>query len=117
MDDLTPVIALVVEDDELQREALSSMLKDQNMDVIECESAEAAELIISRNGAELGVLVTDVKLKGFGNGIELAHYAKRMFPTLNVVVISGTNAALLPPGVHFLQKPFRTDQLMRVVRS
>ena len=45
--------ALVVEDDELQREILSEFLKDENMDVIQCESAEAAELIIARVGAEL----------------------------------------------------------------
>ena len=38
-----PPVALVVEDDELQREILSDFLKDENMDVIQCESAEAAE--------------------------------------------------------------------------
>ncbi len=52
-----PPIALVVEDDELQREILCDFLKDEHMDVIQCESAEAAELIIARVGAELSLLV------------------------------------------------------------
>ncbi len=57
-----PPIALVVEDDELQREILSEFLKDESMDVIQCESAETAELIIARVGAELSLLVTDFRL-------------------------------------------------------
>ena len=59
-----PPIALVVEDDELQREILSEFLKDENMEVIECESAEAAELVIARFGAELSLPVTDFRLAG-----------------------------------------------------
>ena len=46
-----PMLALVVEDDEVQRQTLSGQLKRENMDVIECESAEAAELVIARCGA------------------------------------------------------------------
>ena len=37
--------ALVVEDDMLQREALADLLKDEGLEVIECTSAEAAELV------------------------------------------------------------------------
>ena len=46
----TPPIALVVEDDELQREILSEFLKDERMDVIQCESAEAARKSPDRVG-------------------------------------------------------------------
>ena len=59
---------IVVEDDELQREIPSEFLKDESMDVIQCESAEAAELIIARIGAEFSLLVTDFQLAGTGGG-------------------------------------------------
>jgi two-component system cell cycle response regulator CpdR len=75
MTHLLPSLVLVVEDDQSQRENLSDFLKDENMDVIQCDSAEAAELVIARASAELSLLITDVQLAGQGNGIALAEFA------------------------------------------
>ena len=77
MNSSIPSLALVVEDDQFQREILTDLLKTENMDVIQCESAEAAELVIAKVGAELKLLVTDVRLAGHGNGIELAEFAQQ----------------------------------------
>ena len=77
-----PSLALVVEDDQLQRDFLSDVLKEQNFDVIECDSAEAGEVIVARCGAELALLVTDFSLAGVGTGADLAAFAREMFPYL-----------------------------------
>ena len=45
---LDPKLALVVEDVFLQREGLNDLLRQQRMDVIACDSAEAAELVLGR---------------------------------------------------------------------
>ena len=37
-------VMLLVEDDALQREVLADLLKDEGFEVIECSTAEAAEL-------------------------------------------------------------------------
>lgn len=66
--------ALVVEDDTLQREALADLLKDEGLEVIECTSAEAAELVVASTGPELKALITDVSLSGEMSGVELAQY-------------------------------------------
>jgi len=108
----TPAIALVVEDDELQREILSEFLKDESMDVIQCESAEAAELIIARVGSELSLLVTDFRLAGKGTGIDVACFAKERFPHIRVILMSGENSLRIPANVRFLQKPFRPSELL-----
>ena len=73
--------ALVVEDDTLQRETLAELLKDEGLEVIECTTAEAAELVVASTGAELKALVTDVSLAGEMSGTELAQFAKRRFLT------------------------------------
>ena len=64
--------ALVVEDDTLQRETLAGLLKDEGLEVIECTSAEAAELVVASARPELKALVTDVALSGEMSGVELA---------------------------------------------
>jgi hypothetical protein len=65
--------------------------------VIQCESADAAELIVARSGPDLTLPVTDAALAGRGTGLELAQFAKRKFPGLNVILVSGQDG-LTPPG-------------------
>src|ERR1700744_4493716 len=88
--------ALVVEDDTLQRETLAELLKDEGLEVIECTTAEAAELVVASTGTELKALITDVSLGGAMSGSELAQYAKRRSPHINVGVISGRPPPYIP---------------------
>jgi hypothetical protein len=82
------------------------------MDVIRCESAEAAELVIANFGFELRLLVTDVRLAGDSSGIELAQFAKEQFPKLKVVVVSGEEGLAVPRNVRFLKMPFSPLDLL-----
>ena len=104
--------ALVVEDDTLQRETLADLLKDEGLEVIECTSAEAAELVVASTGSELKTLVTDVSLSGEMSGVELAQYAKRKFPHINVVIVSGRSPPYIPQDALFLLKPYRRRELL-----
>ena len=108
-----PQLALVVEDDLLQREALCELLSGENMDVIQCESAEAGELVLAKVGPDLAVLVTDVKLAGHMTGLELAEFALERFPKLKVVIISGQEDLSIPPGARFLRKPWQPLDMLR----
>jgi DNA-binding NtrC family response regulator len=117
MNSSNPSLALVVEDDQFQREILTEFLKAENMDVIQCESAEAAELVIAKVGAELKLLVTDVRLAGQGNGIELAEFAQQQIPRLSIVVVSGEDGLALPPNVRFLKKPYHPLDVLRAATA
>jgi len=57
-------VTLLVVDDTSQREALADVLKDEGFELIECTTAESAELIIASTGAELRALITDHNLAG-----------------------------------------------------
>jgi DNA-binding LytR/AlgR family response regulator len=82
--------------------------------VIQCESAEAALRVLERIGGCLSMLFTDVNLAGTIDGIELAHYAKRRFPGLHVVVTSGAvQTKRLPPGTKFMPKPWLPLDVLR----
>lgn len=108
-----PSLALVVEDAPLQREFLCDLLRNENLDVIQCESAEAAELIVARSGPDLTLLVTDAALAGRGTGLELAQFAQRKFPGLNVILVSGQDGLTPPDGFRSFRKPFVTAELVR----
>jgi DNA-binding NtrC family response regulator len=109
--------ALIVEDDSLQREVLADVLKRDGLEVIECTTAEAAELVLATTGLELRALVTDVHLDGEMTGIELAEYAREKYPALNVIVMSGREISSLPRDTQFLQKPFRPAELLHAINS
>ena len=112
---MTKFMALLVEDDALQRETMADLLKMEGLEVIECSTAEAAELIVATSGAELQALVTDNVLEGSMSGAELAVYARQKFPGMNIVVMSGDKKPHLPVNTHFLQKPFPPSTLLSVV--
>ena len=69
--------ALIVEDDPMQREMICLLLEESDVDVIECESAEAAELVLESAGDNVALMMTDVQLAGHMNGVELAHIARQ----------------------------------------
>ena len=56
--------ALIVEDDQIQREMIGLLLEESDFDVIACDSAEAAEEVLQRVAGSLALLLTDVNLAG-----------------------------------------------------
>ncbi|MET4389938.1 two-component system cell cycle response regulator CpdR [Bradyrhizobium sp. F1.4.3] len=106
--------ALIVEDDAMQREMLSLLLEESGYLVIQCESAEAAELVLEKSAGVLCLMMTDVQLAGRMNGVELAHVAKDRNPKLDVVVTSGRPLAqALPDGAKFWAKPWAPLDVLR----
>jgi DNA-binding NtrC family response regulator len=106
--------ALVVEDDELQREMVAMLLEESEMGVIQCESAEAALLVLDKMGGCISMIFADVNLAGRINGIELAHAAKNRYPNMHVIVTSGTTHKMkLPEGAAFIRKPWRPLDVLR----
>jgi CheY-like chemotaxis protein len=107
-------LALVVEDDPVQRETIVTLLQESDMDVIQCESGEAAEMVLEHVGGCLTTLLTDVSLAGSMDGIELAQIAHERYPALRIVVISATpRVSRLPDGTSFISKPWSPLELLR----
>ena len=82
--------------------------------MIECTTAEAAELIIASTGTELQALITDQHLAGAMSG---AQYARRRHPHMNIIIMSGKTVEPIPINTTFLQKPFTAAQLLEAVRD
>jgi CheY-like chemotaxis protein len=105
-------IALLVEDDPIQREMIALLLEETDYDVIRCEDGETAELALKNRHP--AVLITDVSLVGAMTGLELAHLAREADPALCIIVMSGKPpAGALPDHVTFFSKPFYPIELIR----
>jgi CheY-like chemotaxis protein len=110
--------ALVVEDDPMQREMIALLLEESHFDVIECESAEAAEVVLRRIGRELALIMTDVSLAGTMDGVSLAHIARRYNPELDVIVTSGSPLPRpLPRGARYWSKPWAPLDVIRLAEQ
>ena len=114
---MSKFMTLLVEDDAFQPEVLADVLKDEGFEVLECASAEAAELIVALAGTELRALIADHNLAGEMSGVALAQYAVQQHPHMNIILMSGTTVEPIPAKTTFLRKPFAPERLLEAVRQ
>ncbi len=101
---------LIVEDDAELRSLTAALLEDEQLDTIECESAEAALAVMLIGGREVAMIFADIRLRGVMDGIDLARELKMRWPHLSVVLTSGhprERIGELPPGVGYMPKPWQ----------
>ncbi len=113
---------LVVEDDELVREHLSSQLRTLNYRVTTVENGHAA-LALIRATDDLDLLFTDVVMPGGMNGRQLVDAAHLIRPELRVLYTSGytensiVHQGRLDVGIELLSKPYRREELASKLRK
>jgi two-component system cell cycle response regulator CpdR len=108
-------IALVVEDDALERELMAALLEEESrMGVIQCQSAEEALRVLEKMGGDVSTIFADVNLAGKIDGVELAHFTTQCYPNIHVVVTSGLALTKsLPKGATFMPKPWLPLDVLR----
>src|SRR5258708_35256237 len=101
---------LIVEDDAELRSLMAALFEDEQMDTIECESAEAALATLLIGGREVAMIFADIRLRGVMGGVELGRGGEMRWPLLPVILTSGhprERVGELPPGVAFMPKPWQ----------
>jgi len=101
---------LIVEDDAEVRSLAATLFEDEHLDIIECESAEAALAIMLIGGREVAMIFADVRLPGAMGGVDLAWEVKLRWPLLPMILTSGhplERIRELPPGVAYMPKPWQ----------
>jgi DNA-binding NtrC family response regulator len=63
---------LIVEDDAELRSLTAALFEDEQLDTIECESAEAALAVMLIDGREVAMIFADIRLHGAMDGVDLA---------------------------------------------
>lgn len=115
----TPREILLVDDDRGFAETLAALLHYEGFTVAtECTVAAAAEHLSARKPH---VLITDVRLQ-HENGWTLAKHAKRQYPDMGVIVVTGFTASDQDAEAEYWRlpvflKPFDPDDLVAYIRN
>lgn len=116
-------VVLVVEDDPLIRMGAVDLVTSAGYEALEARDADAAIAILEAR-TDIDLVFTDVQMPGTMDGIKLAHYIRRRWPPVRIMVASG--AAILaesdlPTGSLFFSKPYNdtaiTDTMARMLAS
>ncbi|RRY69400.1 HAMP domain-containing protein [Klebsiella pneumoniae] len=113
-------LARVLEDEEDVRQTLCEQLHQLGWLTLETASGEEALQLLEAS-PDIALLISDLMLPGALSGADVIHTARRRFPALPVLLISGQdlrpaqNPAL--PEVEWLRKPFTRAQLAQALSA
>ena len=112
---------LVVDDDQVVRQAEAEILCQQGYTVLQAESAAQA-LRLAREAAAIHLLITDFSMPEV-DGLELTRQFRAVHPKTPVLMVSGSLPLLRArsePDLErfdFLAKPFQFNELLHKVRK
>ena len=113
---MTTAKILIVEDEPLVLAMAADIAEGAGFEVCSaCGAQEALEILEQNN--QIAILFSDVRMPGLMNGKQLAREVARRWPQLKIILTSGYSPDGLgdvPPGSHFVAKPYRPDVLERM---
>ena len=113
---------LLLEDNDFVREFVMETLQNAGYAVFDAAYPEKAFHLFQVNKDKVSMLITDVVLPRM-SGLDVARHIQAEAPGLSVLYISGytensiVNKGVLEEGLHFLQKPFTPDLLLKKIRD
>lgn len=110
---------LLVEDEALIRLMLAGEFEDAGFEVHEADSADKAVSLLEA-GLAAEVVITDVRMPGRMDGLELTAWLAKGRPGLPVVIVSGYATApeveaLNPAIIAVLSKPYNPADIVALV--
>ena len=110
-------ICLVVDDEPAIRSFLRVVLEKRQFQILEAGDAVSALKLIRKLDGHVEFLMTDIRMPGDMNGIDLAHSVRNQFPSVPVILISGyfDGTAENPAGFECIRKPFLPETILQAV--
>lgn len=110
---LAPMMVLLVEDDDDIRANVRDMLRALGHSVIEATSVAEAEALAGL--PEVGMVLSDVQLKGEATGIDLARHVAPRLPVALMTSLPPGDALRAAAPCPVLQKPFVAAELAALI--
>jgi CheY-like chemotaxis protein len=113
------IAVLVVEDENLVRMDIATLLEDEGFRVFEASNADEAIEILNRR-AEIRLMFTDIDMPGSMDGLKLAEAVRDRWPPIRIIVTSGhrhLSDDMLPVEGRFFDKPYDPSRLIAAMRQ
>lgn len=112
---------LLVDDDPMPRETLSTLLQGEGFQVTAAATGEAAEKILKEAHPPFDLVITDLVMPG-KSGMDVLKTALKMNPSCTVLVLTGFGSvreateAMEIGAFDFVTKPMQIDQFRNTLR-
>jgi DNA-binding NtrC family response regulator len=96
---------------------LADILESAGFESLEAGSAAEAETVL-KGRPDVSLLVTDIKMPGALDGLDLAQHVSAALPRIKIVVISGhadMADARIPSAAKFIRKPYTVARLFAAI--
>ena len=109
---------LLVEDEFFIRMAAAEALRELGFVVMEAASAEEASTLVA-SGLQPDVLLTDVRMGGLRDGLDLAEELRTQIPQLLVIIASGhaDSESVRRLSAQFFSKPYDISVVARAIKA
>jgi two-component system, response regulator PdtaR len=110
-------VVLVVEDHPLVRMAVREVMTEAGFEALDASSASGAIRTLEAR-PDIRLVFTDAEMPGTMNGIGLAHYIRKRWPPVKLIIVSGKREIAseeLPAGARFFHKPYRETSIVEAM--
>lgn len=118
---MSDLICLIVDDEPAIRAYLRAILERDRFNCLEAESAPQALRIAMKLDGRIDLIVTDIRMPGDIDGIDLAFSIRNAYPALPILIISGyadeENVRRLGRGFELIRKPFVPETILQSIRK
>jgi two-component system cell cycle sensor histidine kinase/response regulator CckA len=114
-------ICLVVDDEPAIRAYLRAILQLERFQCLEANNAAQALRIVQKLDGRLDLVLTDIRMPGEMDGVDLAYSVQTLFPGVPVVLISGyadaDGAQRISSKFEVIRKPFVPESILAAVKK
>jgi DNA-binding response OmpR family regulator len=112
---IRPTHILMVEDHSLLRQFLERLLTAEGFQVTVAQTGDQAASLLER-GVVPDVLVSDIRMPGRLNGLDLARWVRERYPSMAILLLTGFTD-MDTGGFHVLYKPFNPETLLAEIKQ
>jgi len=112
---------LVTDDEEIVRESLADWLTDAGYQVLTAQNADEALEVLEQ--VEVHILISDLKMPGPIDGIDLMRRARQLWPNLFTVIMTAYSSvpnaisAMKEGAYDYIEKPFCPEKLELIIKK
>jgi DNA-binding NtrC family response regulator len=111
---------LIVDDEPSIRSLLDTILGQQHLRCLEAGNVSQAMRIVQKLGGRLDLIISDIRMPGDMDGLDLAYAVRNEFPEIPIILISGyaDEHRIKNADVCFelISKPFVSERLLNAVK-